>query len=318
VSAPHPLDGHEGLREVGVTAATVWTSPDAPRDVDAAAVADRPDLAAWTAAMDAQARLGLHGRTLTQLLLGEPALVLEESEGWSRVAGLHQKSSGHDHGYPGWVRTAHLATPVGRTTGPSAYVTAATATCLLDGGEQLEVSCGTALWVDDTVPGSAASVGVLLPGARRGALPRSAVRLSHKEDAAGFTPEDLLATARRFLGLRYLWGGTSGWGLDCSGLVHLTYRTHGTLVPRDAFDQAEAVEPVPLDEVLPGDLYFFARPGERVYHVGFATRRPEPGGDRWMLHAPEGGELVEDAPMAADRVAKLVSAGRFRTDWTRG
>ena len=87
-------------------------------------------------------------------------------------------------------------------------------------------------------------------------------------------------------------------GLDCSGLVHLTYRAHGVRVARDACDQAEQVVPVALDEVEPGDLYFFARPGQRVYHVGFATSPLLADGTRWMLHAPESGELVEDAPMA--------------------
>jgi cell wall-associated NlpC family hydrolase len=72
------------------------------------------------------------------------------------------------------------------------------------------------------------------------------------------------------------------------------------------------VDPVPLDEVQPGDLYFFARPGERVFHVGFVTRRLSPDGTRWMLHAPETGEFIEDAPMAPHRVETLVSAGRVR------
>ncbi len=313
---PHRPDGQPDTREAAVPVATVWTSPDAPREVDRPAVHDRPDVAAWTAGLDAETRLALHGRTLTQLLLGEPALVLEEQDGWAKVAGLWQESGGHPDGYPGWVRTAHLAAPVDRTTGPTACVVTPTAPCRTDDGEVLDLSCGTWLWLDDT-PGSAApgadELAVLLPGGRRGTVPRSDVRVAHKHEASTYAPDDLLATARQFLGLRYLWGGTSAWGLDCSGLVHLTLRAHGRLVPRDASDQAVSgrLEPVELDAVLPGDLYFFARPGEAVYHVGFATRAVEPDGTRWMLHAPEGGGLTEDAPMAPERVERLVAAGRF-------
>ena len=297
------------MREVAVPVATMWTSPDAPRAVDEATLADSPDMASWTASMDAATRLELHGRTLTQLLLGEPAAVLEESGAWSRVAALRQTSSSHEQGYPGWVRTAHLGAPVDREDGQSAYVMSPSAGCVLDDGESLTLSCGTALWVDTVDDESAV---VLLPGGRRGAIPRSDIRLTSNAERPAYSPDDLLVTARQFLGVRYLWGGTSGWGMDCSGLVHLTFRTHGRLVPRDASDQAVAdvLEPVKLDDVQPGDLYFFARPGERVYHVGFVTRPVAADGTRWMLHAPEGGELIEDAPMAPDRIEKLVSAGR--------
>jgi gamma-D-glutamyl-L-lysine dipeptidyl-peptidase len=69
---------------------------------------------------------------------------------------------------------------------------------------------------------------------------------------------------------------------------------------------------VELDAVQPGDLYFFARPDERVYHVGIVSRPVGADGVRWMLHAPEGGELVEDAPLAPHRQETLVSAGRVR------
>jgi cell wall-associated NlpC family hydrolase len=150
----------------------------------------------------------------------------------------------------------------------------------------------------------------MLPGGRRGQVPLEHLRLAHKEQRPVFDPDDLLDTASQFLGLRYLWGGTSAWGLDCSGLVHLVFRAFGVLIPRDAFDQASDVQPVPLDEVRPGDLYFFARPGERVYHVGFVSRTLGSDSTRWMLHAPEGGELIEDAPLAPHRIETLVAAGR--------
>jgi hypothetical protein len=312
MSRPHPLYDHPDFREVGVPVATVWTSPEAPRPIDADAVADRPDMGRWTGAMDAEARLDLHGRSLTQLLLGEAVLVLEHHGEWSRVVALMQSSSSHARGYPGWVRTAHLDTHVHRWTGASAFVAVPFAPCTLETGEQLALSCGTGLWVDAL---REEDVAVLLPGNRRGTIPLRAVRLGHKLQQPTYGPDDLLATARQFLGTRYLWGGTSAWGLDCSGLVHLTLRSHAVPLPRDAFDQADAVRkvmPVDLDDVQPGDLYFFARPGQRVYHVGFATSPLRDDGARWMLHAPEGGGLIEDAPMADDRLAVLVSAGRLR------
>ncbi|MGA9747025.1 MAG: hypothetical protein WBQ50_06180, partial [Nocardioides sp.] len=62
---------------VSVSVATMWTSPRAPRaGLDDAVVADLPDVAAWLSLLDAEGtaerRLGLHGRTLTQLLQGDP------------------------------------------------------------------------------------------------------------------------------------------------------------------------------------------------------------------------------------------------------
>jgi cell wall-associated NlpC family hydrolase len=296
------------MREVSVPVTTVWTSPGAPRDLDAAAVRDEPDAHAWADSMGQDTRLGLHGRTETQLLMGEPVQVVEERAEWSRVTALFQPSSRHPTGYPGWVRSAHLGTPVPVWRGPSATVVGPSAPCTVEGAT-LDLSFGTALWVE-TVQERTATVH--LPGGRLGEVPLDDLRLSHKRQQPVFGPDDVLAAARQFLGVRYLWGGTSGWGLDCSGLVHLTYRSFGVLVPRDAHDQATAenVAAVRLDDVRPGDLYFFAVPGERIYHVGFVTRPVADDGTRWMLHAPEGGELIEDAPLAPHRVGHLVSAGR--------
>ncbi len=305
----HLLFGGPDVYEVGVPAATVWTSPHAPRDVDRPAVLEVPDVAAWAAAMDATVRKGLKGRTLTQLLIGEPVRVLDEQGDWVRVVALGQSSSADPAGYPGWMRRAHLAAPVARRTGPSAFVMTRTAPCRLDDGTALALSFGTTLWLDSVSEEEAC---VMLPGGRRGLVPLGHLRLAHEKQQPVYGADDLLDAASQFLGLRYLWGGTSAWGLDCSGLVHLVFRAFGVVVPRDAFDQASHVSPVPLDEVRPGDLYFFARPGERVYHVGFVSRPVGAGGLRWMLHAPEGGELIEDAPLAPHRLETLVAAGRVR------
>jgi gamma-D-glutamyl-L-lysine dipeptidyl-peptidase len=88
---------------------------------------------------------------------------------------------------------------------------------------------------------------------------------------------DLLTTARRFLGVPYLWGGMTGHGLDCSGYVSLVYRLHGVDLLRDADLQHDdpALEKVERADLRPGDLVFFGK--KRVTHVGLYV-----GGDRFL------------------------------------
>ena len=232
---------------VTVEVATVWTSPDAPRPVDEAAVRDVPDPGAWVGMLDAETRLGLHGRTLTQLALGEPVDVIGEGPaGWLEVAAPWQPAPEHTDGYHGWVRAAHLADAGPETPDAPVRTVAADRLTVLD-------------------------------------------------------------TARGHLGLQYLWGGMSTWGLDCSGLVHHSYRQAGVVVPRDAYAQQAAATEIPLGEEQPGDLYFFARSNGRVYHVAFVTGRLR------MLHAPEtaGGGLIEEIEIPRERLDKLSGAGRF-------
>ena len=81
------------------------------------------------------------------------------------------------------------------------------------------------------------------------------------EHLTGDLPVDV---ARSYVGSRYEWGGLTAAGLDCSGLVHISYRLCGLRVPRDADQQDEAGTPV--DEPAPGDLAMY---GEPVDHVAF-------------------------------------------------
>jgi len=293
---------------VGVPVATVWAGPDAPRAVDADAVADLPDVASWVRHLDHDDRLGLHGRTVTQALLGEPVEVVTESGDWAEVVLPEQPSSADDRGYPGWVRRAHLVPAADGTD--RVVVTSPTTTAITTTGP-MSLSFGTRMPMTG-VDGD--RVTVMLP--RFGTATVAAADVAPYGTGLPIGPPALSLAAGNFLGLRYLWGGTCAWGLDCSGLVHLVHRALGRRVPRDAFDQHAAAAPVPLPDAQRGDLYFFARPGERVYHVGFVSN--DAGAEQQtMLHAPEGGELIEDAPLAPHRVSALVAAGSFVRDAVR-
>ncbi len=240
------VSGENGS-QICVEVSTGWTASAAPRDVDAAATAEVPDMRRWLTALDQQGadgRRGLHGRTLTQFVAGEPVEIIEESGDWVRVVAPWQPSPEDPGGYPAWVPKNHL--------GPR-------------------------------------SKAVARPG--RTSAPLDAVEIAY--------------LARRHLGLPYLWGGTSPYGLDCSGLVHLSYRQAGVVVPRDADPQHAACREVPLGEERPGDLYFFAQPGEEVTHVGFVTGR------QTILHASETEGRVVEMLLSPERLATVSRAGRL-------
>jgi cell wall-associated NlpC family hydrolase len=82
--------------------------------------------------------------------------------------------------------------------------------------------------------------------------------------------EDAIALSKRFLGLPYTWGGTSPFGLDCSGFVQLVYKMSGVPILRDADIQMtkSGLAEVPKGQEKPGDLIFFGRSIDRISHVG--------------------------------------------------
>ncbi len=88
------------------------------------------------------------------------------------------------------------------------------------------------------------------------------------------TPEEMVALSKRFLGLPYLWGGTSPLGFDCSGFVQLVYRMGGIPILRDADIQMEksGLLPVAPGDERTGDLVFF---GKTIGHVGMMINREE-------------------------------------------
>ena len=128
-------------------------------------------------------------------------------------------------------------------------------------------------------------------------------------DADG-TPVDV---ARGYLGAPYLWGGMTEAGIDCSGLVHMSFRRLGRLVPRDA-DQQEGAG-MEVDEPEPGDLVTYGEEGAgRADHIAFWL------GDGRILHSTgrESGIGVIEEPEPPWLRARRRRCVRFGSNSPRG
>jgi gamma-D-glutamyl-L-lysine dipeptidyl-peptidase len=106
------------------------------------------------------------------------------------------------------------------------------------------------------------------------------------------TAAEPLDHARTLLGVPYRWGGMTARGIDCSGLVHMSYRATGRLVPRDADQQENAGASV--EEPQPGDLISYG--DGAADHIAFWL------GDGRILHSTQrddvNGVLEEPEPEA--------------------
>lgn len=84
-----------------------------------------------------------------------------------------------------------------------------------------------------------------------------------------FSPAMMVEFGQKLLGVPYLWGGRSIFGIDCSGFVQLCARAAGKLLPRDASEQVKIGDFVYfLPEIQPGDLAFFGNEDGKIVHVG--------------------------------------------------
>lgn len=120
--------------------------------------------------------------------------------------------------------------------------------------------------------------------------------------------DDVVATAQRFVGSPYVWGGLEATGIDCSGLVHLAARIAGRVVPRDAHHQWAALRVEQAwDDLRHGDLLFFGEHAalDGIDHVGFYV------GNGQILHAPETGRAVVVESISVRGRDRVVAFGRF-------
>jgi len=218
---------------------------------------------------------GKQEELLTQVLMGTVVKLLKKEHGYFFI-------QTPDH-YLGWLDTAFVF--VTNQTGVNSWNADSTVIVTKFTGIVYARSDTSSDIVCEIIEGDILKNGdkkygwipVELADGRKGFVPDSVVQvLDEWKKSRVPTGESLEKTARSFLGIRYLWGGISVHGMDCSGFVKTVYHENGMELNRDARQQAQQGVPIDPGEnfqnLKKGDLLFFGRKAtakrqKRVTHV---------------------------------------------------
>ena len=175
-------------------------------------------------------------------------------------------------------------------------------------------------------------VGVVLPSGKTGYVPAKDVDVFYKWAKDKYTRlnnvnafrKDIVETAMRFIGVPYMWGGTSVKNTDCSGLTRSVFFANGVLLPRNASQQGRIGENLPLfsaegdviwDALLPGDLVFWGREAAdgvpaKATHVGIYIGEGRFIHSSYMVRIssldPSSPDYYDRKPLCARRIAGQV------------
>lgn len=204
---------------------------------------------------------------VTQIIYGDAVQPLKVDGDWYLVR--------LDDGYIGWIRSWHLTelSPDKKrryAEGANYRVSANHAVVLQNPDRE-------ALAVTDLVVGTELEArecgrrgwrAVVLPDGKEGFV--SSRSIEKTPAARRISRDKLSATGLRFLGIPYIWGGTTPKGFDCSGLIQRVFRLHGLILPRDADQQSRFGEEKPAGSALDistGDLIFIGKTPDQITHV---------------------------------------------------
>jgi len=111
----------------------------------------------------------------------------------------------------------------------------------------------------------------------------------------------VVGIAMHYLGVPYVWGGSTPRGFDCSGLVMYVYAQIGVSLPHSSYAQAAMGTPVSMSQLQPGDLVFFTG----ASHVGIYI-----GGGQF-IHAPHTGDVVKISSLSGYYASAFYTARRI-------
>jgi gamma-D-glutamyl-L-lysine dipeptidyl-peptidase len=215
---------------------------------------------------------------VTQAIMGQPAWVEKEEGEWSYIRTWDD--------FHGWVQSRCLLNRESNQPYASTKSVAVITSLFCDVHSECESSSDILTKVVISTELEAGEyygeqIEVKLPDGTVGFASRSCVKIEKNEEHFPASAEALVHTAKRFIGVPYLWGGTTPFGIDCSGFVQLVFHIHGVRLPRNSYMQAGDPRGIPVnrDELRVCDLLFFAggTDPEKITHVGMSL-----GGDQFI------------------------------------
>ena len=222
--------------------------------------------------------------TVSQAMMGTPVKITDHKSYWYKIT--------TPEGYQGWTTEMNVSIITDEEfrkwkDSPRGIVTSYFETIMSAPDKDSDVigNCIMGNILETTGETENGYFAVMIPGVGKGYIPCTALSpFKETLETMEVSEETIAATAEKFLGFPYLWGGLSPMGLDCSGLVKLSYFLNGIILKRDAKEQictGERIEVTPdFKNLKKGDLVFFGTPASasapaKVTHVGIYIENGE-------------------------------------------
>ncbi len=209
----------------------------------------------------------LESDVVSQAILGSNVKVLEAKDAWAKVRTADD--------YTGWIEASDLRKTDGQPYATGSQVVRVSQLSanvyktpdVTEHAPLMNIPWEARLEVVKTnVDEKGRWLQVRLPDGRLGYIQNGDV----SSDFTPLTIEQTIATAKRFMGVTYTWGGTSAFGYDCSGFTQMLLRQRGIVMPRDADVQAvwSGSMSVERKNLQPGDLLYFGESDKKITHTG--------------------------------------------------